>query len=122
MVTGANPQPKRTTFYDGVFAFIRQVPPGRVVTYGQVALELGAPAAARAVGYALSSGGGGGDVPWWRVVNASGGISLKGRGASADLQRELLEAEGVRFDEDRINLHEFRWWPAAGPRDDPDQP
>ncbi len=121
MQTGANP-PRRTTFYDGVFAFIRQVPPGRVVTYGQVALELGAPAAARAVGYALASGGGGDDVPWWRVVNASGGISLKGRGASADLQRELLEAEGVRFVEGRIDLHAFRWWLTADPRYEPLQP
>lgn len=109
--------PARVTFYDGVFAFIRTVPAGRVVTYGQIALELGAPGSARAVGYALSSGGGGDGVPWWRVVNASGGISLKGRGAAADLQRALLESEGVRFDGERIDLHEFRWWPGEDPRE-----
>lgn len=116
-MSDAKVRPKRTTFYDAVFAFIQQVPPGRVVTYGQVALELGAPAAARAVGYALSSGGGGPDTPWWRVVNAGGGISLKGRGAAADLQRELLEGEGVRFVEGRINLQEYRWWPGERPGD-----
>ena len=116
-MSDARSRPKRTTFYDAVFAFIRQVPRGRVVTYGQVALELGSPAAARAVGYALSSGGGGDDLPWWRVVNASGGISLRGRGAAADLQRALLEDEGVQFVGGHIDLHVYRWWPTGGPRD-----
>lgn len=81
------------------------------MTYGQVAVVLGSPAAARAVGYALSYLGPGTDVPWWRVINARGGISLKGRGAEADLQRELLEREGVAFDGDgRTQLSEYRWW------------
>jgi methylated-DNA-protein-cysteine methyltransferase related protein len=104
----------RDTFYDLVYAFVRRVPRGRVVTYGQVALELGAPAAARAVGYALHylSVSPPTDVPWWRVINAQGRISLKGRGAAADQQREMLEAEGVAFgDGDRIELGRYRWWP-----------
>ena len=102
------------TFYDRVYEFVSRVPPGRVVTYGQVALELGAPAAARAVGYALHNLSGTNiDVPWWRVVNAGGGISLGSRGLAADIQRERLEAEGVRFDlEGRIRLREFRWFTA----------
>ncbi len=100
----------RDTFYERVYAFVRQVPPGRVVTYGQVALELGAPAAARAVGYALHFLPGTSDVPWWRVVNASGGISHGSRGPAADFQRERLEAEGVRFGLDgKLSLREFRW-------------
>jgi methylated-DNA-protein-cysteine methyltransferase-like protein len=102
------------TFYDRVYDFVRQVPPGRVVTYGQVALELGAPAAARAVGYALHSLPGSTDVPWWRVVNARGGISLRNRGAAADFQRARLEAEGVRFDlEGCLRLREYRWFTAG---------
>jgi methylated-DNA-protein-cysteine methyltransferase related protein len=102
----------RGTFYDQVYAFVQQVPPGRVVTYGQVALHLGSPAAARAVGYALSYLKSGSDVPWWRVINARGTISLKGRGAQADLQRQLLESEGVEFNrEGRTDLGTFRWWP-----------
>lgn len=104
----------RQTFYELVYAFVRRVPEGRVVTYGQVALELGAPAAARAVGYALHylSIAPPTDVPWWRVVNARGGISLKGRGAGADIQRQRLEAEGIEFDpNDRLDLHRYRWWP-----------
>lgn len=103
-------QPPANTFYDRVYAYLCEVPPGRVVTYGQVALELGSPAAARAVGYALHFLPPGSRVPWWRVVNASGGISHRGRGANAHMQRSLLEAEGVAFDlEGKIRLREFRW-------------
>ena len=91
------------------------MPAGRVVTYGQVALELGSPAAARAVGYALHFLAPNSGVPWWRVVNVRGAISLKGRGAGADLQRQLLEDEGIAFDgTDRMDLHRYRWWPEDG--------
>ena len=107
------------TFYDRVYAFLRTIPPGSVVTYGQVALELGAPAAARAVGYALNAlntSGAPADVPWWRVINARGEISLKGRGAGADLQRTLLESEGIAFSaEGHIDLERYRWWPTGKP-------
>ena len=99
-------------FQQRVWAFVRETPRGRVVTYGQVALELGAPAAARAVGYALRALPPDTEVPWWRVLNTKGGISLRGRGAGADLQRARLEAEGVAFSEDgRVDLRAFRWWP-----------
>ena len=99
-------------FYERVWGVVRGVPHGRVVTYGQVAVELGAPSAARAVGYALRALPPETDVPWWRVINAKGGISLRGRGAGADLQRELLEEEGVRFGSaDTTDLRVFRWWP-----------
>ena len=100
------------SFYLRVYDLVRQVPRGQVVTYGQVAALLGAPAAARATGYALHFLPDGSDVPWWRVVNAQGGISLKGRGSAADFQRHLLESEGVRFDfEGRLDLRRYRWWP-----------
>jgi methylated-DNA-protein-cysteine methyltransferase-like protein len=106
------PQGTRETYYDRVYAFVRAVPRGRVVTYGQVALELGAPAAARAVGYALHNLPPGNDVPWWRVINVRGAIPLKGRGAHADLQRQLLEREGIVFDErDCTDLGRYRWYP-----------
>ncbi len=104
------------TFYDSVYAYVLAVPRGKVVTYGQVALELGAPAAARAVGYALHNLAVSSEVPWWRVVNATGTISLGSRGAAADEQRSRLEAEGVRFNlEGRIRLREFRWVGAGTP-------
>lgn len=100
------------TFYEQVYAFVRRVPRGAVVTYGQVAVELGAPAAARAVGYALYFMPKPSDIPWWRVINARGAISYKGRGSSADQQREMLEGEGLVFDADgRVDLKRLRWWP-----------
>lgn len=103
---------RRETFYERVYEFVRSVPAGTVVTYGQVALELGSPAAARAVGYALYFLPGDNDVPWWRVINASGGISHRGRGEAADRQRILLEEEGVVFGPgDRVDLKRWRWWP-----------
>lgn len=99
-----------------MYAFVRQVPRGRVVTYGQVAVELGAPMAARAVGYALYFLPKPTDVPWWRVINARGAISYKGRGASADLQRELLEQEGVVFGaNDCVDFLVWRWWGEGRP-------
>ena len=109
-----NPPP-RESFYEQVYAFVRQVPRGRVITYGHVALALGSPAAARAVGYALYFLPPGNNVPWWRVINARGAITLKNRGPSAALQRVLLEGEGVTFDAtDRCDLGRYRWWPAEG--------
>ena len=110
----------RPTFYEMVYAFVRRVPSGSVVTYGQVALELGAPAAARAVGYALHFLPDENDVPWWRVINARGAVSLKGRGASADLQRALLEREGVVCGtNDACDLRTYRWWPEGEANDGP---
>ena len=114
---GSESQPPQT-FYDRVWDFVRRVPRGRVVTYGQVAVELGSPAAARAVGYALCNLNEDTNVPWWRVINAKGAISLRGRGANAELQRALLEHEGAEFDHDGIiHLPAYRWWPDedAGP-------
>ena len=107
------------TFYDRVYAFVRTIPSGSVVTYGQVALELDASAAARAVGYALNAlntSAAPSDIPWWRVINARGEISLKNRGAAADHQRALLESEGVIFNaEGQTDLQRFRWWPQGHP-------
>lgn len=105
----------RSTFYEEVYALVGRIPAGRVMTYGQVALELGAPAAARAVGYALAWLPLDSDVPWWRVINARGEISLRGRAEGAELQRALLEREGVEFSaEGRVALGRYRWFPGEG--------
>ncbi|MFN0147424.1 MAG: MGMT family protein [Dehalococcoidia bacterium] len=100
------------SFYDRVYDFVRLVPGGQVITYGHVALALGSPAAARAVGYALYFLPAGNDVPWWRVINARGAITFKNRGPNADLQRTILEEEGIVFDgAGRCDLRLYRWWP-----------
>ena len=103
-------------FFTYVYRLVSQVPKGKVVTYGQVAALLGAPRAARAVGTALrylprplSR-----TVPWQRVINASGGISIRGDVYRVDEQRWLLESEGVEFDRyGKVNLKKYQW---AGPK------
>lgn len=99
-------------FYEAVHRLVRKIPRGRVMTYGQIATILGAPRAARAVGYAMGACGASSPVPWQRVINRTGGISLRGRAEGAMLQRELLEDEGVVFDdEERCDLDKYRWEP-----------
>ena len=106
------------SFAGQVYRLVRRVPPGRVVSYGAVAAMLGAPRAARGVGRALGSLSDGTSVPWWRVVNRNGEISIKGAHPSAMLQRMLLEAEGIRFDRNgRIDWKRWGWNPDA--RDQP---
>ena len=105
-----------STFYERVYALVRQVPFGQVVTYGQVAALLGAPRAARAVGYALRFLPPNTDVPWHRVINHLGGISLRHPASQPHVQRTLLEAEGITFDaEGRVDLSQDRWEPQAHP-------
>jgi methylated-DNA-protein-cysteine methyltransferase-like protein len=89
---------------------VLRIPRGCVATYGQIARLAGLARQARLVGYAMHALPAGTRVPWQRVVNARGEISLPG--ASAARQRKLLEAEGVRFDaRGRIDLDSFLWQP-----------
>jgi methylated-DNA-protein-cysteine methyltransferase-like protein len=93
-------------FFQRVYRMVERVPAGRVATYGQIAWLVGKPRGARTVGWALRALQPGSGVPWHRVVNARGGISV----AAREFQRALLEAEGVVFDErGRIDLDEFGW-------------
>ncbi len=86
---------------------VRKVPRGRVVTYGQIARALGMPRGARTVGWAMRACED--DVPWHRVVNARGEISVRPT-AGFHEQRARLQAEGVRFDRDgRIDLDRYGW-------------
>lgn len=99
-------------FYQRVYALVRQVPSGKVVTYGQVAALLENPQAARAVGYALRFLPSGADVPWHRVINHQGQISPRYPAESPMLQRAFLEEEGVMFDaQGCVDLSVYRWQP-----------
>jgi methylated-DNA-protein-cysteine methyltransferase related protein len=104
--------PRETGSYDAIYRIVRRIPRGRVATYGQVAQLAGLPGHARQVGYALHALSPGTTVPWHRVVNAAGGISLR-TAPGADLtQRMLLEREGIRFDgRGRLSLSRVRWQP-----------
>ena len=107
-------------FRDRVVETVRRIPPGRATSYGAVAALLGSPRAARGVGRALSTLAPDTDVPWWRVVNHRGAISIKGAPGLAALQRALLEREGVEFGADgRLDWDRFGW---PDPGDDPDGP
>jgi len=114
--------PGREAYNQQVWALVRQIPIGKVCTYGQIARLIPPPGgmdpksylafAPRWVGGAMAACPDG--VPWQRVINAQGKVSLGRQGGQ--VQRELLEAEGISFDErDRVDLKKFGW---AGP----DQP
>ena len=96
-----------------ILSVVARVPRGRVATYGQVARLADLPGHARLVGYALNALADGSRVPWHRVVNARGRISLRADGGPAGaVQRLSLEREGVRFDRTgAIDLAVFRWRP-----------
>jgi methylated-DNA-protein-cysteine methyltransferase-like protein len=97
--------------YERIYAIVRRIPPGKVTTYGRVA-ELVGGCTARMVGYAMAAlkRGTAPDVPWQRVINAQGRISVHGDGIGNAMQRTLLEEEGVVFDEqDRVDFAVFGW-------------
>jgi methylated-DNA-protein-cysteine methyltransferase-like protein len=96
-----------------VYEVVAKIPRGKVATYGQVAALADMPRAARQVGYALAAlRDGSRKIPWHRVINASGEISLRKEPGYEGLQRVLLEQEGVRFSErGRVDFDEVRWQP-----------
>lgn len=92
--------------YARIYAVVRRIPAGRVTTYGAVARKV--PCGARQVGYALHALRGGTPLPWHRVLNARGAISL--RGSDAITQRLRLEREGVRFSaRGAVDLARYGW-------------
>lgn len=100
-------------FKDKVFEIIKKVPKGAVVSYGQVAAYAGAPRAAREVGWVLRTLPEDTLVPWWRVVNNQGVLSIKGNlHSTKEKQKELLEAEGVAIsDEFELDMSKYRFKP-----------
>jgi len=81
--------------YPRIYALVREVPSGRVTTYGRVGQAVGC--TARTVGFAMAALKPGSEVPWQRVINAKGQVSRRRDGDGNILQRDLLEAEGVVF-------------------------
>ncbi len=96
-----------STLYDEIYTIVRRIPPGKVTTYGQIGMSLTPPCPARTVGWALAALGRTAvspPVPWHRVINSQGKVS------TGQYQRELLEQEGIVFDDDgRIDLNMFGW-------------
>jgi len=97
-------------FYAAVHRLVARIPPGKVTTYGRIARWLGHPSATRAVGYALHAVPSSCDIPWQRVINASGRISSRCDRHYEAIQRALLEAEGVQFNAyGSVDLQKFGW-------------
>ncbi|MEJ7848746.1 MAG: MGMT family protein [Pyrinomonadaceae bacterium] len=97
----------RQTVYD----LVRQIPAGRVMTYGQIAIILGEGYTPRTVGYVMHAANTE-NVPWQRVINSQGACSTGRMTIPMNLQQELLEAEGVVFNEKgRCDLRVFQWHP-----------
>ena len=120
--------PNQQAYYEHVWQLVRQIPPGKVAAYGQIALMIPPPMGVefeaynafgpRWVGGAMAACPD--DVPWQRVINSQGKISPRPGGA--EKQRQLLEEEGVEFDaKDRVDLKKYGW---KGLEDDvePQQP
>lgn len=97
-----------SAFNEAVYRLIEKCPKGKVVSYGGLAAMLGKPRAARAVGTALRQLPEGSRVPWWRVINSRGEISMRGLQRDV-LQRELLLKEGVQFNNDVVDWEIFGW-------------
>jgi methylated-DNA-protein-cysteine methyltransferase related protein len=99
--------------YDRIYTTVRQIPWGKVATYGQIADLAGLYGKARLVGYALFRVQIEDDIPWHRVINAQGEISYSLQRQGGDyLQKVLLEAEGIGFKSNgKIDLNKYRWQP-----------
>ena len=97
-------------YRERVYAIVRLIPPGRVMTYGQLAIILGEGYTARTVGYVMH--GSPDDVPWQRVINSQGKCSTGRLTIPLNLQQELLGAEGVVFNQKgKCDLREVQWFP-----------
>ena len=99
-----------SAFQTAVCDIVRKCPRGKVISYGAVAAMAGQPRAARAVGATMRDLPEGTKVPWWRVINSRGEVSMRDIGHGPAIQRKLLEGEGVRFsDSGRVDWEKYGW-------------
>jgi len=98
-------------YRERVYDLVREIPPGRVMTYGQIAEILGEGYTARTVGYVMH-GADSENVPWQRVINAQGKTSTGKFTLPVNLQQSLLESEGIKFDaKGKCDLNSYLWFP-----------
>jgi methylated-DNA-protein-cysteine methyltransferase related protein len=98
-------------FYSKVFEIVAKIPVGKVTTYGHIAQITGMRSSARMVGWALNSAAFRPDLPCHRVVNRLGELTGRNYFASPTLMKELLEAEGISFIGDAVDLEKHLWIP-----------
>ena len=97
--------------YRKIWEISLQIPKGTVATYGQIAKLAGLGKNARIIGYALNKLPENSNVPWHRIINAQGKISLRKGSASHKIQKILLEKEGIIFENEKIDLNRYGWKP-----------
>jgi methylated-DNA-protein-cysteine methyltransferase related protein len=98
------------TYRERVFEIVRSIPPGKVMTYGQIAIILGEGYTARTVGYCMHGADEG--VPWQRVINSQGKCSTDKLTMPVSLQQSILESEGVTFSKTgKCDLGVYQWYP-----------
>ena len=122
-LTESRDTPDSPAYRERVFRIVREIPRGKVMTYGQLAALLGQGYTPRTVGYVMHAAEEG--VPWQRVINAQGACSTGRLVIPPDKQQRMLEAEGVVFNEKgRCDLAVYRWDPPESlcPAEDDDQP
>jgi len=104
--------------YQRIYNTIKQIPSGRVASYGQIA-RMVSNCTPRMVGYALAATPNGLNIPWHRVINSQGKISPRSSGEDTILQLKLLESEGIVFDVNgTTDLHQFGWKPKMSNKQD----
>lgn len=109
-------------YREKVYEIVREIPIGRVMTYGQIAELLGEGYTARTVGYVMHAAETE-NVPWQRVINSQGGCSTGKMTMPVNLQQKMLEDEGVVFSEKgKCDLEKYRWFPEGYEPEETEQP
>lgn len=99
-----------TSFFERVYTVVRQIPKGRVTSYGAIACYLGSPQSARMVGWAMNASHTHADVPAHRVVNRNGLLTGKHHFFGTNLMQQLLENEGIKIKQDQIQNFDAHFW------------
>ena len=98
------------SFYNQVWDMVKKIPRGKVATYGQIAVLWGSPRASRAVGYALHANPDNSGIPCHRVVNRFGRLAEAYVFGGKEIQKQLLESEGVKVNDDfTVDLEKYIW-------------
>ena len=98
------------SFFERVYTVVRQIPEGRVTSYGAIACYLGSPQSARMVGWAMNASHTHADVPAHRVVNRNGLLTGKHHFFGTNLMQQLLENEGIKIKQDQIQNFDAHFW------------
>ena len=107
------PVKKQHSFFEDVWDVVRQIPRGRVTSYGAIANYLGTKMSARMVGWAMNAAHGDDSIPAQRVVNRNGMLSGKAHFGDADRMQKMLEKDGVKVEKDQVVNFSERFWDPA---------